>query len=130
MKRIIKDALFGLLVIIAVTILEFIVTIPFGEPAQQITDEVWTEIINRELLLTAIPAALTTFAFTGFMKTKSKEDAIRRGIIWTIMMALNYAFIGIGNNNFKLIFGGIGIYILLVCTFIGPVIFTKVKHLS
>jgi len=130
MKRIIKDALFGLLIIIAVTVLEFIVTIPFGEPAQQITGEAWSEIIDRELLLTSLPAALTTFAFTGFLKTKSKADAIRRGIIWIIMLVLNYTLIGIGNKNFNLIFGGIGIYVLLVCAFIGPVIFAKIKHLD
>ena len=130
MKIITKDALFGLLIIIVITILEFIVTIPFGEPAQEFTSEVWAKFINRELLLTALPAALTTFIFTGRLKTKSKADAIRRGIIWSIILALNYMIIGIGNNNFELIFGEIGIYVLLACTFAGPVIYTKVKQLN
>lgn len=130
MKRIIKDALFGLLIIIVITILEFIVTIPFGEPAQQFTNEVWAKFINRELLLTALPAALTTFVLARHLKTKTKADAIRRGIIWSTMLALNYILIGIGNKNFELIFGGIGIYILLACTFAGPVIYAKVKHFN
>lgn len=47
MKRVmIKDILFGVLIVIVITILEFIVTIPIGEPAEQIDKEAWENIIN------------------------------------------------------------------------------------
>jgi len=79
MKIITKDALFGLLIIIVITILEFIVTIPFGEPAQEFTSEVWAKFINRELLLTALPAALTNNLFSQVvLKTKSKDRCYKK----------------------------------------------------
>jgi len=130
LKTIIKDALFGILIIIVITILEFIITIPFGEPVEQIDRTMLANFINRELLLTALPAFLTTFVFAGLLKTKIKADSIRRGIIWAGILALNYILIGIGNDNFELIFSKIGIYVLLACSFAGPVLYAKVKHLN
>lgn len=130
MKKILKDIFFGVLIIIVITILEFIVTIPFGEPVEQIDRETWANLINRELLLTALPAALTTFTFTWRLKTKSKAEAVRRGIIWASILALSYILIGLGNNNLELIFGKIGIYVLLLCTFGGAILYAKVKQLN
>lgn len=87
MKRVVlKDVLFGVLIIIVITILEFIVTILIQEPIEQIDMETWANIINRELLLTALPAFFTTFFFTWKLKTKSKSNAIKRGVIWTVVI--------------------------------------------
>lgn len=128
-EKTIKDVIFAILIVIVITILEFIVTIPFGEPVEQFDRETWSKLINRELLLTALPAALTTFIFSWLIKTKSKSDVARRGIIWTGVLALYYIIIGLGNNNFELIFSKEGIYVLLVCVFAGPVIYGKIKHI-
>lgn len=121
MKSIAKDVLFGILIMIVITIFEFIVTLPFGEPGELSRDG-YAYFINRELLLTALPAALVTFLFTRLLKTKSKSDALRRSIVWTLIVFLNYLSIGIGNNNLGEIFRTFGIYILLVCAFAGPVL--------
>jgi len=131
MKRVmIKDVLFGVLIIIVITFLEFIVTIPIGEPLEEADTKTWASIINRELLLTALPVFFTTFFFTWKLNTKSKSDAVRRGVIWTVIITLYYMIIGLGNNNFQLIFGKIGIYILIACSFAGPVFYIKIKKLN
>ncbi|NTW72909.1 MAG: hypothetical protein HGA49_11805 [Eubacteriaceae bacterium] len=130
MKNIVKDVLFGVLVVIVITILEFIVTIPFGLPAESIDREMWANFISRELLVTALPAFLTTTFFAWRLKTKSNSDALRKGLIWTAIIALNFVIIGLGNDNLGLIFGKIGIYVLLACAFAGPVLYSKVKRLN
>ena len=105
-------------------------TIPFGEVSEEIDTVKWANMINLELLLTALPAAVTTLVFSWLLKTKSKSDTIRKGIIWTSLIALNYILIGIGNNNIGLIFGQIGIYVLLAGAFAGTFIYVKIKHLN
>ncbi|MDD2279884.1 MAG: hypothetical protein PHS05_12570 [Bacteroidales bacterium] len=129
MKKVIKDLLFGVLIIMVTLIFEFIVTIPFTEVASESNRARWAFLINRELLLTALPVALITYAFTWLLKTKSRKDALRRGIIWTCILALYYILISIGNGSFDLMFGTIGVYALLVCAFAGTVIYSALKRL-
>lgn len=129
MKKVIKDLLFGVLIILVILIFEFIITIPFAEVASESDRARWAFLINRELLLTALPAALITYTFNWLLKTKSRKDALRRGIIWTGMLALYYILISIGNGSFDLMFGTIGAYVLLVCAFGGTVIYSVLKRL-
>lgn len=128
MKQIMIDILFGIFTIIVVTIFEFLVTLPFGNPGE-LSKEGYSYLVNREFLLTALPAAVVTFMFAWLLKTKHKSDSIRRAFIWTIMVALYYVLIGLGNNNLQELFITIGIYVMLVCTFAGPIIYAKIKHL-
>jgi hypothetical protein len=130
MKSIIKDVLFGILVVIVVTLLEFVVTIPFGLPADGISRDEWATFISRELLITAIPAFLTTFVFALLLKTKGKADAIQKAVFWTSILCVNYFIMGLGNDNLGLIFGTVGVYVLLVCAFAGPIVYARVKHLK
>lgn len=129
MKKVSKDLLFGVLIIVVILIFEFIVTIPFTEVASESDRARWAFLINRELLLTALPAALITYTFTRLLKTKSRKDALRRGIIWTCVLALYYILISIGNGCFDLMFGTTGVYALLVCAFGGTVVFSVLKRL-
>lgn len=129
MKKVIKDLLFGVLIIMVTLIFEFIVTIPFTEIASEGDRARWAFLINRELLLTALPVALITYTFTWLLKTKSRKDALRRGIIWTCILALYYILISIENGSFDLMFGTIGVYALLVCAFAGTVIYSALKRL-
>ena len=55
MEKIVKDILFGFLVVIVITLCEFIVTIPFGLPDMYNQTE-YIEYMNREFLLTTLPA--------------------------------------------------------------------------
>ena len=129
MKKTLVDILFGFSAILIVTICEFLVTLPFGEPGEVSPDSL-SSFINLELLLTALPAGFTTYMLSRLRKTKSKSDSIRMAIIWAIMLALNYIIIGFGNDNLSVIFRTIGIYILLVCAFAGPIAYAKFEHLK
>lgn len=129
MKKILIDILFGVLTIIGVTIFEFLVSLPFGE-AGDLASENYSSLINLELLLTALPTAIVTFVYTWLLKTKSKSDCVRRAAIWTFMIGLYYVLIGLGNNNLQEIFVTIGVYVLMICTFAGPVIYSRFRHLQ
>lgn len=124
--KILSNLLYGLLIIIVITVLEFIVTLPMGEPHE----ENISQFINYELLLTALPAAFVTFIFALLLKTKSKSQALLRSIIWTMVIGTWYLVISIGNYGFINTFGEIGIYVLLACSFLGPIIYSNLKHLE
>jgi hypothetical protein len=124
-----NDSLFGVLIIVVTLIFEFLVTLPFTEVASEIDRARWAFLINRELLLTAFPAALITYTFTWLLKTKSRKDALRKGIIWTCVLAFYYILISIGNGSFDLMFGNIGVYVLLVCAFAGTASYSILKRL-
>jgi hypothetical protein len=127
MKKMLIDILLGFAVVIVVTIFEFLVTLPFGDPGE-LSPEGYSTFINRELLLTALPAALTTFILTWVLHTKITTDLLRRAVVWTSMIALSYVFIGLGNDNLLEIFRTIGIYVLLASAFAGPIIYFFIKH--
>ncbi len=131
-KIVAKDALFGVLIILVILTIELILTIPFGVGIEQM--EVGTitlaEGVDRKLLSTALLAAITTFVFTLKLNTKNKADALRRGIIWTIIFALYFIIVGILDGYFGEIFGSTGFYVLLICTLAGPMVYAKVKPLK
>ena len=129
MKKLARDVLLGILVCVFITIFEFLVTLPFGAPDADFGSRKYSTFINRELLLTALPAALTTFLLAWWLKTRSESDALREGAIWTAVVALSFVLIGLGNDNFAAIFRTIGIYALLTCTFAGPVLYAKRQRL-
>ncbi len=123
------DFLMGFPVLIAVTISEFLVTLPFETPAQTAAgNESW--LISRELLLTSLPALIITYLFARFLHTKDRAAALQHSIFWTSVLFLNYLVIGYGNGNLGAIFGTVGIYVLLACTFLGPVAYAKIKRLK
>lgn len=129
MKRRLLDILFGIIIVIVVTALEFAVTLPFGAPEVSGFAD-YASLISMELLLTALPAALTTFIFAWLLKTRSRSDAVLRSAIWTAALALYYFLIGIGNGNLREIFGTPGVYALLICAFAGPLVFALIKRLK
>lgn len=126
MKKLIMDVLFGVVVLVAIVLMEFLVTIPFGYYVEG-GQESFQQVMNREFLLTALPATLVTFVFAMLLKTETLADAVRRGVIWTLIVGLYFFGVGIGNGNFMEMFGTLGIYVLLLCTFLGPIVYAKIK---
>lgn len=124
MKKMVKDVLYGFLVVIVITLCEFIVTIPFGLP-DMVNQVDYIEFMNREFLLTALPALFVTYGFAWMLKTKIMNEAMQRSIIWTLLVLLNFVMIGLGNNNISEIFKTFGIYVLLIGTFIGPILYIR-----
>ena len=130
MSKTIRDILFGFVVLLVIILLEFIVTIPFGTVGEQATRAEFSAIMNREFLLTAIPAAAVTYIFTAVRKTRTRAEAFQHSVIWTLMIFLMYFLMGLGNNNLGEIFSTIGIYVLLAAAFAGPIIYSKINHLG
>jgi len=129
MKKYTRDILYGILIIVLITVAEFLVTLPFGTPKDSLRATL-SAYMNLEFLLTAIPAGLVTFLIARQLKTVSKSQALKRAILWTAMVFLNYLWIGVLNLNADLIFTTIGIYVLLLCVFIGPLAFALYAHLE
>ena len=126
MKIIIKDILFGFLVVIVITLCEFIVTIPFGLPDINNKAE-YIAFMNQEFLLTVLPALFVTYGFAWILKTKTMKEAMQKSIIWTLLVLLNFVMIGLGNDNISEIFKTFGIFVLLIGTFIGPILYVRLN---
>lgn len=127
MKSICKEFIFGILVVIIITICEFIVTLPFSSNPSELSQEEYAFVLNREFLLTAVPAFLVTLLFAKLRKIHDPFDALRKSIIWTFVLMLNYFIIGLGNDNLLPIFKSFGLYILFIFTFLGPNVYVKMK---
>jgi len=128
LKAIIKDILSGALIFILIMLFEFAVTLPFGEPGVESGE--LSIYLNREFLLTAIPAAILTYMAAMVTKVPTLVSAYRKGFIWTTVVLGLYTIIAVGNDNVGPIFGSYGFYVLLAGVFIGPVLYTKLKKLS
>ncbi|MFY9902196.1 MAG: hypothetical protein WAK52_06270 [Trichococcus sp.] len=128
MKAIIKDVLSGLLIFVLIMVLEFAVTLPFGEPGNESGD--LAVYLNREFLLTAIPAAILTYMAAMVTKVPTIVSAYRKSIIWTVVVLGLYTISAVGNDNVGPIFGSYGFYLLLLGVFIGPILYAKFKRLT
>jgi hypothetical protein len=127
MNKVLKDFLYGILILIVIVSLEYMISlllVLLGEPGA-LSPEAYK---NWELLLTALPAGLTTFVFAWLLKTNNLKVALRRSIIWTIIICLHFLLLGIGYDNLQVVFGSVGIYLLLACAFAGPLFCAKIKR--
>lgn len=129
MKAIVKDILLGFGIFVIIMILEFLVTLPFGEPAAMDAGELGM-FLNREFLLTAVPAAIVTYLFARFSEVQTIVSAYRRSITWTLMILVFYVIIAVGNDNVGPIFGSYGFYVLLAGIFAGPILYAKIERLE
>jgi len=127
MNKVLKDFLFGILILIVISCLEYLITLILGIPGE-LSGEAYANYKNWEFLLTALPAGLTTFLFAWLLKTNNLKVALRRSIIWTIIICLHFLLLGIGYDNLQVVFGSVGIYLLLACAFAGPLFCAKIKR--
>jgi len=107
-----------------------LVTSPVGAIVENLDRQSWSVIISQELLITAFPAFIITYLSARALKASSKKDILKKSIIWTVMLALYYFVLGLGNGNLDLIYTTAGIYVLLICAFLGPLLYSKVKGLK
>jgi hypothetical protein len=129
MNKYLKIGLYGVVVIIATTFGEFLVTLPFSD--------YWTSgsvdmpaMVNLELLLTAIPACLVCAGCSWLLRLQRFEEVVEHGILWMVMLLINYVVIGLGNANLVLIIGSFGFYVLLIGALTGPIIMYKLRSLN
>lgn len=130
MKHTLKEILFGILLVvvifIALLIEGIIILFSIGDPGGNIK----YPTLNCQMLVTALIVLPTTYGFAVRLKTKSMAEAIKRGLIWTCIVTLFFILMGLGDNDLEVYFGRIGIYVLLLCTFSGPILYAKIRKLG
>lgn len=137
MKKILKDFVLGIGAFVSWGIVLFGVKLLFDKffPADPELSETKLSILfsNRSLMLhlfvVLFVSALLTFIFTWISKTKSRKDALRKSIIWSVIFIGWYIIIGTGNNTIAEIFLSYYFYTVLACYFVGPLVFMAVKKL-
>lgn len=131
MKRTLIDILFGILLVVEIFIVVivegiFLMIYFGGEPPGASKYPTF----DLQMFITAFIVLLTTYGFSGYLKTKSMAEAIKRGLIWTFLIALAIILEGYGSNHLELYFGRIGTYVLLLSAFSGTFIYAKKKKLE
>ncbi len=116
-RRWVVDVGLGFAALVLVVIMEALVTLPFGEP----DPGQLREALNREFLLTALPALAVTALLAYVAKTAEARSGVRRGLIWAGIFAGAYAVLGVANGTISG-FATIGAAVLLVSLVLGPVL--------
>jgi len=124
MKKTAIDILYGVLVYIGIVAIQILSALPFRDP---FSGESPLLRINQnyEYLIAVIPILLWTVIVTWISKIQSKSDALRKAIIWTVMVALLDFILGLLNNTLSLTFGVWTYYIALIAVFLGPLVYLR-----
>ena len=118
-KRLLVDVGLGLLLFILVMILEFVVTLP-SAPAGPDLPAPSRADLNREFLLTAAPALVTSAVVAMGSHTRSPRQGLRRGITWVVVLVAFYLAIGLGNGTTAM-FATPGMWLTLAAVLLGAV---------
>lgn len=124
MKKTAIDLLYGALVYIGIVAIQILSALPFRDP---FSGESASLRINQnyEYLIAAIPILIWTVIVTWISKIQNKSDALRKAIIWTVVVVLLDVILGILNNTLSLTFGVWTYYIALVAVFLGPLVYLR-----
>ena len=90
------------------------------------TTPIWCRSIRSR---PPIPTGLVAFALARVMKAAARKEALILGGIWTGLQVVFFFLIGLLNQTLPNIFGALGFYVLLLCVFLGPVVYAMVKKL-
>lgn len=124
MKKTAIDILYGLLVYVGIVAIQILSAIPFRDP---FSGESQSLRINQnyEYLIAAIPILIWTVIVTWISKIQNKSDALRKAIIWTVVVVLLDVVLGLLNNTLSLTLGVWSYYIALVAVFLGPLVYLR-----
>ena len=134
MKKVLADAGFGLLVSIVLAVCQILVAFLFEDPfSSNVAPEATT---NYEMLICAVLAIPVSMMFAWLSRTKSSADALRKSVVWTLMLAFVNLVMGIidmsdFNGTFTFAFGSLrfwGFYPLLAGVFSGPLLYARFKY--
>ena len=124
MKKTAIDILYGVLVYIGIVAIQILSALPFRDPFSGESPLLRINE-NYEYLIAVIPILLWTVIVTWISKIQSKSDALRKAIIWTVMVALLDFILGLLNNTLSLTFGVWTYYIALIAVFLGPLVYLR-----
>lgn len=120
-----KLVLLGLVIYIAINLFMLAASLLFS--TYEGTDNTYLVSVNS--LVAAIPTGLVTFALARVMKAAARKDVLILGGIWTALQVAFFFLIGLLNQTLPFIFGAPGFYVLMICIFLGPVVYSLVKKL-
>lgn len=136
MRKIIKDFFAGVLIFIIWSVLAFAIYLLFAklfnDPA--IENVRFSGLLKDHsmwlsLFLTLFAAALIPFLFAWLFKTKTKNDSLKRSIMWSLVLVIWYLLIGLMNGTAVDIFTSYYFYFVLVSYFSGPLIYAIYRKL-
>lgn len=124
MKKTVIDILYGILVYIGIVAIQILSALPFRDP---FSGESPLLRINQnyEYLVAAIPILIWTVIVTWISKIQNKSDALRKAIIWTLVVVLLDVALGLLNNTLSLTLGVWSYYIALIAVFLGPLVYLR-----
>ena len=124
MKKTVIDILYGILVYIGIVAIQILSALPFRDP---FSGESPLLRINQnyEYLVAAIPILIWTVIVTWISKIQNKSDALRKAIIWTVVVVLLDIALGLLNNTLSLTLGVWSYYIALIAVFLGPLVYLR-----
>ena len=124
LKKTVIDILYGILVYIGIVAIQILSALPFRDP---FSGESPLLRINQnyEYLVAAIPILIWTVIVTWISKIQNKSDALRKAIIWTLVVVLLDVALGLLNNTLSLTLGVWSYYIALIAVFLGPLVYLR-----
>lgn len=128
----VKDILWGLALVVFNQIAMLLVS-SFFDPNSGNTDPTVAQAIASLTINaagTALLMGIAAFFLTGFLKTTRMAEAYRRGILWTLVLIGFYLLIGFGNQTLEIILKTPTAYLMYLLTFLGPVLYGKLKKLN
>ena len=124
MKKTAIDILYGVLVYVGIVAIQILSALPFRDPFSGESPSLRINQ-NYEYLFAVIPILLWTVIVTWISKIQNRSDALRKAIIWTVMVALLDFILGLLNNTLSMTFGVWTYYVALVAVFLGPLVYLK-----
>lgn len=124
MKKAAIDILYGVLVYIGIVAIQILSALPFRDPFSVESPSLRINQ-NYEYLIAVIPILIWTVIVTWISKIQNKSDALRKAIIWTVVVVLLDVLLGMLNNTLSLTFGVWTYYVALVAVFLGPLVYLR-----
>ena len=124
MKKTAIDILYGGLVYIGIVAIQILSALPFRDPFSGESPSLRINQ-NYEYLIAVIPILIWTVIVTWISKIQNKSDALRKAIIWTVVVILLDVLLGLLNNTLSLTLGVWSYYIALVAVFLGPLVYLR-----
>jgi hypothetical protein len=128
MRHLLKDIWFGILIVIVAFIFMIITAIIIFFQFGEVVGDVKYPTLNIEMLISAFFVLFTSRNFARRLKTENMLEATKRGLLWTFITTIALLIMSNKQNEIGIIFSRIGTYVLLLCVFLGPVLYVKQRE--
>lgn len=130
-KRILIDIGVGALLLVVVTGFQYgayLLALAWGlpmayesAPEDPLSASGWLDQVNAMMLIAAVPTFVVSFVLARLLRIVDPSEGLRRGLIWTAVVAVAHVLIGLGNGTVGM-FTGFGPYVMLMAVWLGPIV--------